>query len=160
MREIIYLFIFLFTPLHSYCQETIFRQPSSYVLGFIGNDSIELSSVNYKSIRIYFKDSSYLASHLANIEQELDIAYERILVVLHIPRYTTGIYLLAVDSKEEMQQVMGYKIKAGAAQGHDLVFFVYNDKIRAKFKHEIFHLISYETWGPTNYRFLEEGGAT
>jgi hypothetical protein len=144
----------------SFSQHIIFRQPSSYVLGFIGNDSIYLSSVNYKSFRIYFKDSSYTANHLMEIEQELDIAYSKILSVLNIPSYNNGIYLLAVDSKEEMQKVMGYKIKGGAAKGHDLVFFVYNQNIRPQFKHEIFHLISYETWGLTNCRLLDEGGAT
>lgn len=143
-----------------FSQQIIFRQPSSYVLGFIGNDSISLSSVNYKSFRIYFKDSSYTADHLIDIEQELDIAYSKILSVLNIASYNNGIYLLAVDSKEEMQKVMGYKIKGGAAKGHDLVFFVYNQNIRPQFKHEIFHLISYETWGLTNYRLLDEGGAT
>jgi hypothetical protein len=80
--------------------------------------------------------------------------------VLDITEYNNGIYLLAVDSKEEMQKVMGYKIKGGAAQGHDLVFFVYNSLIRPQFKHEIFHLISFETWGQTQYRLLDEGGAT
>lgn len=143
-----------------FSQQIIFRQPSSYVQSFIGNDSITLSSVNYKSFRIYFRDSSYTSSHLTEIEQELDIAYYRILSVLNIPSYDYGIYLLAVDSKEEMQKVMGYKIKGGAAKGHDLVFFVYNQNIRPQFKHELFHLISYETWGLTNYRLLDEGGAT
>lgn len=143
-----------------FSQQIGFRQPSSYVLGFIGNDSISLSSVNYKSFRIYFKDSSYTANHLSDIEQELDIAYSKILSVLNIQTYNHGVYLLAVDSKEEMQKVMGYKIKGGAAKGHDLVFFVYNQNIRPQFKHEIFHLISFETWGLTNYRILEEGGAT
>ena len=80
--------------------------------------------------------------------------------MLNIASYDNGIYLLAVDSKEEMQKVMGYKIKGGAAKGHDLVFFVYNQNIHPQFKHEIFHLISYETWGVTNYRLLDEGGAT
>lgn len=143
-----------------FSQETVFRQPSSYVLSFIGNDSISLSSINFKSFRIYFKDSSYTASHRENIERELDIAYSRILSVLDISVYNNGIYLLAVDSKEEMQEVMGYKIKGGAAIGHDLVFFVYNAHVRPQFKHEIFHLIAFEVWGQTNYRLLDEGGAT
>lgn len=98
--------------------------------------------------------------HLDNIERDLDMAYDRILNVLNISDYNYGIYLLAVDSKEEMQKIMGYKIKGGAAQGHDLVFFVYNPEIRPQFKHEIFHLISFETWGQTKYRLLDEGGAT
>lgn len=161
MRKSIFTILFIITFFQdSFCQQIIFRQPSSYVLGFIGNDSISLSSVNHKSFRIYFKDSSYIANHLVDIEQELDIAYSKILSVLNIASYNNGIYLLAVDSKEEMQKVLGYKIKGGAAQGHDLVFFVYNQNIRPQFKHEIFHLIAYETWGPTNYRLLDEGGAT
>ncbi len=154
------ILITLVTVTNSYSQQTVFRQPSSYVQGFIGNDSISLSSVNYKSFRIYFRDSSYTATHLVEIENELDTAYARILSVLGIDGYNHGIYLLAVDSKEEMQKVMGYKIKGGAAQGHDLVFFVYNPSIRPQFKHEIFHLISFETWGQTKYRLLDEGGAT
>lgn len=161
MRTLILTIHFLTTVFQdSFSQQIVFRQPSSYVLGFIGNDSISLSSVNYKSFRIYFKDSSYTAAHLDNIERELDIAFSNILSVLNISSYNNGIYLIAVDSKEEMQKVMGYKIKGGAAKGHDLVFFVYNENIRPQFKHEIFHIISYETWGLTNYRLLDEGGAT
>ncbi|NVO04064.1 MAG: hypothetical protein HXX09_15315 [Bacteroidetes bacterium] len=161
MRTLILTIFFITTAwLESFSQQVIFRQPSSYVLGFIGNDSISLSSVNYKSFRIYFKDSSYTANHINEIEKELDLAYNKILTVLNITSYDNGIYLLAVDSKEEMQKVMGYKIKGGAAKGHDLVFFVYNQNIRPQFKHEIFHLISYEIWGLTNYRLLDEGSAT
>jgi hypothetical protein len=160
MKKFIFVITFIFSFANCYSQQTIFRQPSNYVLGFIGNDSIPLSSANYKSFRVYFKDSSYSASHFENIEKDLDIAYSKVLSVLNISTYNNGIYLLAVDSKEEMQKLMGYKIKGGAAQGHDLVFFVYNSDIRPQFKHEIFHLISYETWGMTNYRLLDEGGAT
>jgi hypothetical protein len=106
-----------------FSQHVLFRQPSSYVLGFIGNDSIPYTSVNHNSFRIYFKDNSYASNHLEEMQKELDLAFAKILSVLSIPSYNKGIYLLAVDSKEEMQKVMGYKIKGGAAQGHDLVFF-------------------------------------
>ncbi|MFZ4413731.1 MAG: peptidase MA family metallohydrolase [Bacteroidales bacterium] len=161
MRTFILTILFITVAFQeSFSQKIVFRQPSSYVLGFIGNDSISLSSVNYNSFRIYFKDTSYTAKHLSDIQQELDIAYNKIISVLNIAFYNNGIYLLAVDSKEEMQKVMGYKIKGGAAKGHDLGFFVYNQNIRPQFKHEIFHLISFETWGLTNCRLLDEGGAT
>ena len=140
--------------------QVIFRQPSSYVLSFIGNDTINLSSINHNSFRIYFRDSSYAANHLPRIKTELDSAFSKILSVLDTPQYLYGVYLLAVDSKDEMKRVMGLKIKGGAAKGHDLVFFVFNDSIRPQFKHEIFHLMAYETWGLTQYRLLDEGGAT
>lgn len=140
-------------------QQPVFRQPTAYVRGFIANDSISWSSINYKAFRLYFKEESYAAHHLDALEQALDWAYYRVLSVLDVSRYPYGIYLLAVDSKEEMQQVMGYKIKGGAAPGHDLVFFVFNTHTRPQFKHELFHLISFETWGPPASRLLDEGGA-
>jgi hypothetical protein len=140
--------------------QVIFRQPSPYVLGFIGNDTLHFSSINYNSFRIYFRDTSYTATHLTHIKADLDTAYSRILDVLTLKQYRNGIYLIAVDSKEDMKKLMGLKIKGGAAQGQDMVFFVYNDTIRPQFRHEVFHLISYEVWGPTKFRLLDEGGAT
>ncbi|MCG8372158.1 MAG: hypothetical protein MI700_01420 [Balneolales bacterium] len=143
-----------------FSQQIIFRQPSEYVLSFIGSDSVSFSSINYDSYRIYFKDDSYTASHLSEIKKELDIAHSRILSILDVREYHKGIYLIAVDSQEEMEELMGYHIKGGAAKGHDLVFFVFSNTTRPQFKHEIFHLISYETWGLTEYRLLDEGAAT
>jgi len=159
MRTLIIIILLTFF-LKSQAQEIYFRQPSDYVKGFICNDSINFSSINYKSFRIYFKEDSYTSKHLDDVKLKLDIAYSRILSILNCESYNFGIYLVAVDSKEEMKDLMGYKIKGGAAQGHDLVFFVFNDKIRPQFKHEIFHLISYEVWGATSYRMLDEGAAT
>lgn len=141
-------------------QEPVFSYPSAYVKGFISNDSIPMSSIDYHGFRIFFQDDSYTAGHLPALQLELDAACNRILTILDIPVYHRGTYLVAVDSEEEMQQLMGYHIKGGAAQGHDLVFFVYNEFIRPQFKHEIFHIYAYETWGPTPSRMLDEGGAT
>ncbi len=160
MRRIFSILLAILTTLNIYGQQTIFRQPSSYVDYFIGNDSLQLASINHDSFRVYFKENSYTASHFDRIKQDLDEAYARILSILDTATYSNGIYLIAVDSKDEMEEVMGYNIKGGAAKGHDLVFFVFNENIRPQFKHEIFHLISFETWGPTKYRLLDEGGAT
>lgn len=140
--------------------QVIFRQPSSYALSFIGNDTIPFSSINYNSFRIYYRDTSYTASHLSRIKADLDTAYTRILDVLAIKHYKNGIYLIAVDSKEDMKKLMGLKVKGVSIGGHDLVFFVFCDTIRPQFKHEIFHTISFEVWGETPSRLLNEGGAT
>lgn len=140
--------------------DVIFRPLTAYASTFLNRDTMPLYSVDHNSFRIYFKDISYTAGHLPRIRSDLDTAYGRILDVLQIKEYNNGIYLIAVDSKEEMEKLMGYKIKGGAAKGQDLVFFVFNDTIRPQFRHEIFHLISYEAWGYTLSRLLDEGGAT
>lgn len=148
------------TPQASGNTEVVFRQPSPYVQQFIGSDSIKLNSINHNSFRLYFKEGSYTSKNIPRIKSELDTAYTRILSVLDQQKYKHGIYLIAVDSEEEMEKLMGYHIKGGAAVGADLVFFVFNESIRPQFKHEIFHLISFETWGPSKHRLLDEGGAT
>lgn len=140
-------------------KEIIFHPPIPYVANFIANDSLPMQSVNHGNFRLYFKPGSYAAKNLPYLKQELDIAYNRILAVLGATEYNRGINLLAVDSEEAMQELMGMHIKGGALQGYDFVFFVFNDKLRPQFKHEIFHLISFELWGKSPHRLLEEGAA-
>ncbi|MGB5026410.1 MAG: hypothetical protein WBO44_13730 [Saprospiraceae bacterium] len=147
-------------PFNGQGQACVFRTPSEYVSSFIDNSANDLSSVRHKSFQIYFKDGSYVASHLESITCELGSAYNEVCKVLNIRSYQYGIYLLAVDSKDAMEELMGYKIKGGAAKGHDLVFFVCNQSIRPQFKHELFHLIAHEIWGLASHRLLDEGGAT
>lgn len=141
-------------------QNVDFREPTAMVKGFIENDSIKLEKIDYKQFKIYYKPGSYTSTHLDNIKADLDVAIDRIYSVLDIKNYYNGIYLLAVDSEDDMQKTVGMHIKGAAYQGQDFVVFVYNDKIRPQFKHEIFHLISYEEWGLSTSRLLNEGAAT
>ena len=137
----------------------VFRPKSPYVSKFIDNPSMPLRRVVHHQFQVYFKENSYTARNLDLIKQELDEAFSRIKTVLNIESYPYGIRLIAVDSEEDMEDLMGYHIKGGSVPGHDFVFFVFNDQIRPQFKHEIFHSMSYETWGDTS-RLLNEGGAT
>jgi hypothetical protein len=48
MKPLIFTLLLITIAFHnSYSQQIVFRQPSSHVLSFIGNDSIALSSINY-----------------------------------------------------------------------------------------------------------------
>lgn len=137
-----------------------FREPTATVKGFIQNDTIKLEQIDYKQFKIYYRPGSYTANNLDKIKAELDIAMVRIYNVLDITNYDYGIYLLALDSEEDMKKTVGLHIKGAAYQGQDFVCFVFNDKIRPQFKHEIFHLISFEEWGYSTSRLLNEGAAT
>lgn len=141
-------------------QNVDFREPTAMIKGFIQNSDNKLEQLDYKQFKLYYKPGSYTATHLDNIKADLDTAISRIYTVLDIKNYYNGIYLLALDSEDDMQQTIGMHIKGAAFQGQDFVAFVYNDKIRPQFKHEIFHLIAFEEWGPTTSRLLDEGAAT
>lgn len=160
MRKLLFFLVAIFLLQGAQAQnEVIFRPPIPYVAHFIANDSIPVMSVNHGNFRLYFKENSYAAQHLPRLKRELDEAFVRILAVLDTTNYTRGINLLAVDSEEAMEELMGMHIKGGALQGYDFVFFVFNEKLRPQFKHEIYHLISYDLWGQAKNRVLEEGGA-
>lgn len=141
-------------------QNVIFRAPSSYVSRFLKNDSLNFDSINHHSFRLYFKRGSFSEKNIPHLKNELTVAYKRVFEVLDTTDYKYGTYILLVDSEEEMEELMGYHIKGGAAKGHDLLFIVNSDSVRPQFKHEFFHLASYETWGLTESRLLDEGAAT
>ena len=138
----------------------LFDPTTEYARRCLANDSTPLLSINHRNFRLYYPDSSYAARHLDRLTQELDAAYARILDVLQVPSYDHGIHLIAVDSREAMLKLMGMRIKGGAAVADHLVFFVFNDQTRPQFRHEIFHLISYQLWGSCINRLLDEGAAT
>lgn len=139
--------------------EPVFHPPSEYTRSFVAGDSLSLLSVNHGPFRLYFQEGSWTSRNLPALEGRLDDAIARVLEVLGLPECPRGVYLLAVDSEEEMQRLMGWHIKGGAARGHDLVFFVFSPTVRPQFKHEIFHLLSDEAWGTHSNRLLDEGGA-
>lgn len=101
--QMLVLLIFILSNRISFGQTVVFRQPSDHVKQFVCNDTSALNSINYKFFRIYFKTQSYTAKNLDKVKMELDIAYSKILSILNINTYEYGIYLVAVDSKEEIQ---------------------------------------------------------
>lgn len=141
-------------------KEIIFYPHTEYMRTFIDNDSLPFISTDHENFRIYFRGNSYAATHLPEIKQKLSSAFERILSVLDTTNYYRGINLILVDSAQEMKELTGFYIHGGLAlSGHDLVFFIYNDKRRLQLKHEIFHFISLDLWGASTSRLLNEGGA-
>lgn len=140
--------------------DVVYRPMSEYVASFICSGQHTWLSADHAGYRLYFKEGSHVSKALPHLRSELEAAHRRIPEVLGADRYPHGTHRIAVDSKAEMKELMGYSIKGGAAKEHDLVFFVFNDTIRPQFKHEIFHLFAHELWGPVSHRLLDGGGAT
>lgn len=140
--------------------EPVFYPPTPWVKDMLFNDSLNLVSFNHSQFRIYCKADSYAAGHLPQLKAELDMALSRIKEVTGIANYTSGLHLVAMDSEEQMQEVTGLHVKGMAIIGNDMVVFVYNDKIRPQFKHEIGHYITHDEWGEPACRLLDEGFAT
>ena len=140
--------------------ETVFFPLHENIRQLIQTDSLPFISLNYENFRLYFRGDGYTATHLRDLEQQLSGAFNKVLAALDIGSYSTGINVILVDSRAELQEVTGIAAYGGMAfVGDNAVFLVFNGKRRLQAKHEIFHLISQDAWGITTSRLLDEGGA-
>ena len=108
---------------------------------------------------LYCRNGSYSDQNREFLFDQVAEAVDRIKEVLEIERLPRGFYLVMLDSRDEMERIIGNKYKGIALRNDDLALFVYSPEIRPYFKHELFHLISYRVWGDSKSRVLEEGGA-
>jgi hypothetical protein len=141
--------------------EVVFYPHTEQMRRFIDNDSLPFLSIDYRWVRIYFRGNSPISQHLDQIRQSVDSAYHRIFSVLNIPEFHRGINLIFVDSAGELKELTGMYVHGGfSSQGNDEVFFVWSGEGKPGLKHEIFHFISNDIWGPNpKSRLLNEGGA-
>jgi hypothetical protein len=123
-------------------------------------DSLGTVSVyRQKGFILYCKKGSYSDSNKKFLFTQVDEAISKVEKVLKIKQLTRGFYLIMLDSRDEMERMIGYKYKGLSIRRDDLALFVYNSKIRPYFTHELFHLLAYQVWGDSKSRVLNEGGA-
>ncbi len=140
--------------------EVVFYPHTSHARQFLENDSLPFISLNYRHFRVYFRADSPAATQVASIKTALDMAFARALSVLQTPLYSRGINFILTESPEELQELIGFRVRGGMASiGNDLVFIVYGDGRRGQFTHELFHLMANAVWGITSSRLLNEGSA-
>jgi hypothetical protein len=156
---VIIAFFYLLPGCSNSSEEVYFRPASGNAASFINNSRYKFETIEHNNFKIYFSKNSYVSHNLEFVKNKLDSSFKRILSVLAIPFYKYGIHIIVVDSRDEMEELIGMHVKGFASIGNDLAFFVFNKNIRPYFKHEIFHLVSSEIWGRTTSRMLEEGGA-
>lgn len=139
--------------------DIIFKPVPEDIRQFIFNDTLPFLSVNHRNFRLYFSGNSYTAKHLPDLKNQLDSAFSRVISILQIKSYHTGINIVLVDSRDELKKITGIAAYGGfALVTKSTVFLVFNDKRKIQAKHELFHLISHDVWGLSLVRVLDEGG--
>lgn len=141
--------------------ETVFYpQQSAFIREILQQDTLPFVSVNYANFRIYFSADAYAATHLEALKSEITAAYNRAISILGIQSYKRGIYLILFNSVDEMKRMSGIRAQGGIAYAQfDAGLFPIHDGRRPQFRHEIFHIISLNTWGQSYSRLLIEGSA-
>lgn len=141
--------------------ETVFYpQQSAFIRDLLQQDTLPFVSVNYGGFRIYFSADAFAATHLEALKSEITAAYHRAISILGVESYKRGIYLILFNSVDEMKRISGIKAQGGIAYAQfDAGLFPIHGGRRPQFRHEIFHIISLNTWGQSYSRLLIEGSA-
>jgi hypothetical protein len=141
-------------------EEVVFHPLSKLAESLLEQDSLPYLSLNLPNFRVYFAADGYAASQLTNVKIDLEDAFNRAITVLDIPFWKKGYHVILVNSLDEMALVSGMRVKGGVAlPGHDLMILPYRPERRPQLRHEFFHLLTHDYWGPTNSRLLNEGSA-
>lgn len=140
--------------------ETIFYPYTDHARKFLDNDSFPFISIHHEQFKIFFSAHSHAAKNLDYIKKELSLTMSRSLSILDSTSYDRGIYVVVLDSPEDMQHMTGFYVHGGlAVAGHDLLFVIFGEHRRPQFVHEGFHLISFQLWGLSHSQLLIEGSA-
>jgi hypothetical protein len=140
--------------------EIVYKPLTPLAQSMVEQDSLPYLSLNSGNFRIFFAADGYAATQLAQVKSELDDALDRAMVVLGLTHWNGGYTVILVNSLDEMALVSGMRVKGGVAlPGHDIMVLPYRPERRPQFRHEFFHLMTYDVWGPTASRLLNEGSA-
>ena len=149
------------TTFDSPSDEVIFYpHRSDFTRALLNQDTLPFLSLSHGNFRVYFAGNAYASAHIPEIKQQITYALSNALQILNIEKYNRGITLVFFDSVEEMKAFTGIRAMGGIAYPEfDAGLFPITANRRPQFKHEIFHIISMNTWGPSRCRLLIEGSA-
>ena len=108
---------------------------------------------------IHFRSNSYAARTLPQISEAADSARTRVLAFLQL-RDPAPIEVFFVDSREEMQTLVGRPIGGMVQSGERTAILVYSETYSPFLTHELTHLYTHHHWGaPRAGRWISEGMA-
>jgi len=108
---------------------------------------------------IHYRAGSYAARTTVSTSQSVDSAREAVLAFLQL-RDTEPLEVFFVDSRAEMQQLVGRPIGGMVQSGERTALLVYNENYSPFITHELTHLYTHHHWGtPRTGRWISEGVA-
>jgi len=119
---------------------------TSLVQGAIANSSFEWKShVNYR-VHLFYQPDSFAEKHRAVLLRSAANAIEEALQFLGEPEYTRVLNVFYVETRGEMEQLIGQPVSGYADWTGSGIFLVCNPEWRSFDTHEITHVLSMSLW--------------
>lgn len=133
------------------------QPPQGLARAALDNPSFDWVEHNTSHLRLYFLANSYPASHQGDLARRSESARADLLDLLGIDQFDDVIDVFFIESRAQMDSLVGFPVTGFADRDARAVFLVTNPEWRAFERHEIMHVLAHHTWGPASGAWVEEG---
>ena len=125
----------------------------------LNNKAFSWLSYSSQNIKIYYQKDSFAQQHKSMLLRSIEKSVEEVLDTLHESASERLLSVFYVESREEMEQMIGYPVTGYAAWGVNAMFLVVNPEWRSFEKHEFAHIVTMGRWGRPagSSRWMTEG---
>lgn len=128
------------------------------VLSTLHHPSFDWDSTRTEHFAIYTQPGSYASSGVDSLCLQAEEAVGRALEVLQEDGYPQAIRLFMLDSRDQMESLIGMHVKGISLFEDHGILMVYNQNVRPYLRHEVFHSVSIGLWGMPD-TWVREGSA-
>ena len=127
----------------------------------LDDTSFHWSSAETEGIKLFYKADSFAERHRMMLLRSAQVSVEEVLESMGEKGYDRVLHVFYVDTRKEMERIVGRPVAGYADWTGSGVFLVFNPDWRSFDKHEITHVLTMSMWGtpdPTS-RWMIEGVA-
>lgn len=124
------------------------RAPSGLARAALDHPGFAWAEAPAPGLRVYFLPNSYAWQHRDSLVQLTELAREHDLRLLGVERFAAPIDVFYIESRAQMDSLVGYPVTGFAHRDARAVFLVTNPTWRAFARHEMMHVLAHHLWGP------------
>jgi hypothetical protein len=137
------------------------QRSDDYVRKALEDSTFTWTSTASDRVTIYCEEGSFADQHRMMILRSVSAALDDVLELLGEAEYRAPLNVFYLDSREEMERIVGRPYAGFSNWGANGVFLVLNPEWRSFEKHEITHMVTMGMWGAPDEtsRWMIEGVA-
>ena len=122
-------------------------EPTGLARQALANPSFTWLTVEGGSIRMHYQPGSFAAKHRAALLRSAIVSLKEALHFIEAVEYRGPIHLFYVQSREEMEQLVGRGTTGSTEWESNSIFLVCNPEWPSFDQHEIVHAVTLNIWG-------------
>lgn len=105
----------------------------------------------------YMEENSWAAKNIDAMKKQAEADLEKSLKIINEKEYKEKLYYFVVRDRSRMKLLIDRETNGAAFTNRNILCAIANDSVRALGTHELFHIISWNNWGPPDDNWISEG---